>query len=162
MQIEGGRKMAALAARKRRAQVRGPDALRVGFFKTAKYQDGTLVSHVAARNEFGFGVPERPFFRIAIRKLRSDRVIERLLKDWLQPPDHEVTDQIYGLIGLQVQDRIQQSIVDLRTPPNSPATIARKLAKSRGSTEQGEPNPLIDTGKMRLSVTWARGKARRD
>ena len=47
-------------------------------------------------------------------------------------------------IGAVVAGAIQQSIRDLRDPPNAPATIERK----------GSSNPLIDTGFMRLSVSW--------
>ena len=39
---------------------------------------------------------------------------------------------------------IQQSIRQLRTPPNSPLTIAMK----------GSSNPLINTGKLRNSVDF--------
>ena len=42
------------------------------------------------------------------------------------------------------QGAIQKEITNLKEPPNSPATIAKK----------GSSNPLIDSGDMRKSVKW--------
>ena len=46
--------------------------LRVGWFDTARYQDGTPVAYVAAIQEFGHGaIPPRPFMRPTIAQQRQ-------------------------------------------------------------------------------------------
>ena len=140
----GGDRLDRLIREARRAKVPSVD---VGFFSTARYQDGTPVAAVAAANEFGVKladggaeIPERPFFRQAIARMEQDimDVIESQMDNGLLDPSAA------GRVGAWAAGQVQASIVRLRTPPNSPATIARK----------GSSNPLIDTGHMRQSVTW--------
>ena len=140
----GGDRLERLVREARRA---GVPSIDVGFFSTARYQDGTPVAAVAAAHEFGVRlreggqeIPERPFFRQAIAR------IERRLPDMLasQIVNGQVEPGVAGRIGAWAAGEVQASIVRLREPPNSPATIARK----------GSSNPLIDTGHMRQSVTW--------
>ena len=138
----GGEKLKATLAKaeqNRRKQVK------VGFFASAKYDDGTLAANVAAIQEFGapaVGIPERPFFRqsIAIMERELPGVLARIV----DPATMEVGDREGNLLGAYAADVIQQRIVDLKDPPNSPVTILLK----------GSSNPLIDTGHMRQSVTW--------
>jgi len=47
-------------------------------------------------------------------------------------------------IGGYVVTHVQAYMVDLKTPPNAPSTIARK----------GSSNPLIDTGQLKDAITW--------
>ena len=69
----GGRKIKRLFDTALKGGVREVD---VGFFSTATYPDGTPVAAVAAWNEFGTQrggrphIPERPFFRRAIKSMR--------------------------------------------------------------------------------------------
>ena len=117
----------------------------IGFFSTARYPDGTPVTNVAAWNEFGTEtIPERPFFRNAIKD--SERDIDELFKQTSAKKiesNEFAAENLLGLVGLLVTENIQKSITNLRIPPNDPATIERK----------GSENPLIDTGFMRASVT---------
>ena len=62
----------------------------------------------------------------------------------VDPQTMEVGRREGNLIGAYAADVIQQRIVDLKDPPNSPITILLK----------GSSNPLIDQGHMRQSVTW--------
>lgn len=52
-------------------------------------------------------------------------------------------DQVIEGVGILAAGATQQYITDLKTPSNAPFTIAKK----------GSDNPLIDTGRMRASVT---------
>ena len=119
----------------------------IGFFSTARYQDGTPVAAVAAANEFGVRlsdggteIPERPFFRRAIARMEEElpALLESQIENGVLDP------AAAGRTGAWIAGKVQDSIVRMRQPPNSPATIARK----------GSSNPLIDTGHMRQSVTW--------
>ena len=99
---------------------------------------------VVAWNEFGTRrTPERPFFRSAIGD--SDPAVVDALKQTIDPKTLEVTQRVAGTMGEVMKGKIQQSIVKLRKPPNSPVTIARK---------RGKTNPLINTGVMNGSVTY--------
>lgn len=120
-------------------------ALDVGFFATATYPDdeATPVAEVAATHEFGSPVeriPERPFFRQAVRKL--ERTIPAFLAQRAAQSGFNLTRRDAELVGQLAVAEVQQSIIDLRDPPNSPQTIERK----------GSSNPLIDTGVMVGSV----------
>ena len=113
--------------------------LQVGFFESAKYPNGIQVASVAFFNEFGtLKIPMRPFFRNAI----NDNT-----KKWFASLQQLIAyDNARALdrVGEIVRSDIVNSITNLRTPPNSEATIKRK----------GSSNPLIDTGLLRRSVTY--------
>jgi hypothetical protein len=121
----------------------------VGFFEGAKYDDGTPVAQVAASNEFGLNltgeqpIPSRPFFRIANKKVHK-RLTEMLAKMLDEAVGYILTKQDMNALGAVHKAAIQKEIKDLRTPPNSAETIARKHSS----------NPLIDSGFMRRSVTY--------
>ena len=68
------------------------------------------------------------------------RVAER---NW-DAVESRVTQRGWEQLGLLVQAAIQRRVVELRTPPNAPATIKAKKSS----------NPLIDTGLLLTSVTW--------
>ena len=121
--------------------------MQVGFFATAKYDDGTPVAAVAAWNEFGTKrIPERPFFRQAIQG--ADRDLVPIIKYNLDPKTLAIDRPLAGKLGTAMKGRIQKSITVLRTPANAPSTTA---PRPRG---KGSSNPLIDTGFMRKSVTY--------
>ena len=141
--IKGGKKFRRFVQRARQAKGRSVSHVDVGFFNDAKYPDGTSVSWVAATHEFGYGVPERPFFRRAIKGAK-EALLPVLIKS-INPKTMVFDEMAAGTLGAVMAGRIQVSITTLREPPNSPATI-----KAKG----GKANPLIDTGFMRQSVTW--------
>lgn len=126
-----------------RESVSGPSAVKVGF------PEGRAAGGVIERavfNEFGTsrGVPERPFFRNAMADNKTKyRAMTRAEARRILAGEATMASAL-GDLGIMAQGDIQQSIVSLRTPPNAPATIARK----------GSSNPLIDTGEMRQAVTY--------
>ena len=118
-----------------------PHGYDVGFFPGAAYDDGTPVVEVAFKNEFGQGnIPERPFFR------RANKVMERSLAGLVKKAakDGMITDGTVKKIASAHQGAVQESIIDLKDPPNSAQTIAMK----------GSSNPLVDTGLLGSSVTF--------
>lgn len=137
---------------------RGPEEVVVGFpmGKTS----GSVIER-AIFNEFGtrgsgkgfsthrgggFGgpIPERPFMRNAMRSNKSkySQAMKKSAKKILMGETSLATtlEKLGALAASDIQDEIQA----LKSPPNSPTTIAIK----------GSSNPLIDTGQMRQSVTW--------
>ena len=140
----GGRKLAEFL-RKAKAAASKSKGVDVGFFKSARYPDGTQVAAVAAFNEFGVpsqGIPERPFFRNAIAG--AEREIMPILKAGIDPKTMELDDRTAGHVGEVMKARIQASIRTLKEPPNAPSTIRTK----------GSSQPLVDTAHMKNSVTY--------
>ncbi len=138
----GGKRLSRILREAGRGGVRN---VKVGFFSTAKYQDGTPVAAVAARNEFGTkNIPERPFFRQALAKMKNGGAAN-VVKAGIDPRKMVVNKTLASRVGEYAQGQVRKLIVELKRPRNRPSTLRAKFPKT---------NPLIDTGKMRLSVTW--------
>ena len=170
-QTVGGEKLRKFLEEAKQAQATSVRRIAVGFFETAKYPDGTPVASVAAWNEFGTEhadgrtmSPERPFFRNALPEIRS--VARAIVVTKVSPKTLRITKRTANQLGAKAAAIIQQSIVELRQPPNAPLTQIAK-SKKRGHIPQSvvsaimtgdamsvDANPLIETGFMRLSVTW--------
>ena len=142
VKVTGGRNLEQFL---RTAGKGGVSGVRVGFFSTARYDDGTPVATVAAVNEFGSreaNIPERPFFRQAIAKMEDG--VPAIIRGRIDPQRMVVDERLANQVGAYAAGQVQERITDLREPPNSPHTIEAK----------GSDNPLIDTGFMRQSATW--------
>lgn len=102
---------------------------------------------VAIIHEFGAGhVPARSFIRATVDEKKTEiqalqvAVAKRVLTGEL------TRDQALGQIGAKVAAWVQQRIRDGIAPPLAASTLKRKKNKS---------TPLILTGQLRSSVTWA-------
>lgn len=117
-------------------------------------ETGESVVDVAYFNEFGTSsIPERPFMRQTYDK-NLDKLNELTKKLVGDVEDTRVTTEAaLGQLGAWYVAKIQDEIVNGNWMPNSPATIAAKERK-RQSGNNMEPRPLIDTGRMRQSVTY--------
>jgi hypothetical protein len=122
-------------------QTMGAKAVKVGVLGS----DGSDIVQVATFNEYGTqNIPERSFIRSTMTANQAKyakglkRAFEAVLDNRIGP------EQALGLVGLEVQKDIQARITELRDPPNADATVAAK----------GSSNPLIDTGRLRQSVTF--------
>lgn len=128
-----------------------PAVVKVGVLSGAgehnKGEHGQTVVEIAFWNEYGTKhIPARPFLGPTIRKNGRDykRLMRRLMKDMLKGKVKSSVAQ--GKLGLLVQRDIQAAIVALKTPPKSDATLRMN---------PGKTNPLIDTGQLRQSISWA-------
>lgn len=123
--------------------VEGPKAVKVGFPKGKA--DADVVS-IAIWNHFGTsrGIPARPFITIAMFKNR--RQIRAALRKIAEGTVQNGTPLAVQMpkLGALGTGMIQDQIAANTPPPNAPSTIRKK-----GSTKT-----LIDTGRMRQSVTW--------
>lgn len=152
--LSGGGKLDAALA-KIAAKLTSAATVDVGFQSGAKYPDGTPVAMVAAVNEFGApsrGQPPRPFFRNAIAKNSAKWAPN--IATALRANDYDATKAL-NIVGKEIQEEVQQSIIDLVSPSLAPSTIK---AKSRGRVKKiagvmGPEKPLVDTGVMLRSVT---------
>lgn len=148
----------------------------VGFFEEDREPDGTPVSAVAYKQEFGgigsgygeetkapknrpyegftvkFGViPPRPFMRPAIAKNENKwiRALKKEIKETLDNLGQSKLDIETPLerLGVIVEGDIQRGIKAVREPALAPITL--KLRRNRGNRST---KPLIDSGTMLKSV----------
>ena len=154
-------------------------SIEVGFFESARYEDGTSVPTVAAIHQFGApnrNIPARPYFTNAMEHI--EREVRRMVLGDLRQQTRalgtggavrapRIDDGLLNQIGAKAAGIIQQSIVDISRPPLSQKTIearrnrgkGKRRTKGRGrrvrvSASGLGPTPLIDTGFLRRSVTW--------
>lgn len=141
MTTTGGEKLkAAIRKGKAAASIEGVE---VGFFPADTYPgQGTPVAEIADINEFGRGVPERPFFRRAVRNSEED--VRELVRANIDGVSGKPNLALAEMVGETVKSAVQREITALQDPPNAPSTIARK----------GSSNPLIDEGHMRASPRY--------
>ena len=102
-----------------------------GFMELGKTKPGTIT------------IPARPFLDAAIAKNQKHyaKIFEELLP--LVISGGKTTEQVLDAVGLAAASHVQDYMVELKDPPNAPATVARK---------KGQNNPLIDTGNLRQSI----------
>jgi len=120
--------------------------VRVGIPDAAAEEDGTSVATIAAAHEYGSpsqGIPERPFLGMTIKNNRQRYAslcranIGKMLRG-----DKTLTDALDELGTIAAAD-VRTTIANGEFEPLKPATIKRK----------GSSRPLIDTGRMRQSIT---------
>ena len=117
----------------------------IGVYSTARYEDGTPVAAVFAWNEFGTArIPERPAFRQALHKINRDFLFKELIARSLNRDTMSVDRVRFGRAMAHAAGTVLKRIIDLKNPPNAPATIAKKRSS----------NPLVDTTKLARSITW--------
>jgi hypothetical protein len=115
----------------------------VGREGAARHADSQLtVAGVAYRNEYGVGVPERPFMRITIANSKENwfKMAAQIAKN--QYKGVERVSTALRRLGLKMVQNHKATIRKGVPPPNSPRTIARK----------GSSKTLIDTSQMINSI----------
>ncbi|MBS4773128.1 MAG: hypothetical protein KHX55_02495 [Proteobacteria bacterium] len=138
--------------------------LTAGFYKDAKYADGTPVAQVAAWNNFGTlredgseFIPPRPFFTDAINE-NKDKWAEGLGKR-LKANGMDIENAMKR-VGEEMRADIQDKIEHNNYVPNSPVTINGVYHKSKKTGKvfeikgKGVNSPLRNTRHMRDSVGY--------
>ena len=114
------------------------------YESNGKGKQGPSIVDVAIANNYGIGVPRRDFMTPSAKRWNKffkeslAKVQKELLANKINP------NKFLKAMGQKGADIISQEIISLSTPPNSPATIAKKKSS----------NPLVDTGDMARSTTW--------
>lgn len=115
--------------------------VKAGVMAGSKYPDGTSVATVAYKNEYGFeNIPSRAFIRTTIKDEKKNWGV---LARQCVKAGYSI-EKVLSLVGLQMANDIQQSIMTWTTPPNSAYTVAKK----------GFNAPLRDTMLMHDSITF--------
>jgi len=126
----------------------GPSRVNVGLPKGVA--DGEIIK-IGVWNHFGtkgggWGgpIPERPFLTNAMRNNRGNyrAAMRSAAKAVLM--GSTTMKSVVSKLGILAQGDIQMEITATYSPPNSPVTIALK----------GSDHPLIDTGRLRASITY--------
>lgn len=118
----------------------------IGLYEdSGTYEDGRTVAQVGYDNEYGVpanNVPPRPFLVPG-----GQKGFKKATEQAILAIANGYGEEIALARAAQVMKQsIQRYITELKEPPNSPYTIEKK----------GSSNPLIDTGKMRRSITFKR------
>ena len=137
----------------------------IGIFADASRDGAVPMLVIAAANEFGAKIPKRQARFEDLDDGNPEKWIiipERsYLRAWFDENVDVLQATMERLIGQVVEGKIsgraaletiggyvvthvQAYMVDLKTPPNAPSTIARK----------GSSNPLIHTGQLKDAITW--------
>ena len=158
----------------------GSKEMRVGWFDTAKYEDGTPVAYVAAIQEFGYpggSIPARPFMRPTVEEKKAEWQTtlgagsKRVLSGKM------TVEQMLGQFGMQVAGDVGVTIASINSPPLSPITLLLRQHKKGGGKVTGKTvgnaaaasgfvpkdgaakalnvsdKPLVDTGYLIQSVS---------
>lgn len=128
----------------------------VGIIDSGKHSEGSdyTVAQIGLVHEFGaivklhggkkILIPERSFMRSTLEENRSNlREKSKKAVRLIQKGQIDANTAL-ALLGEFFADEISKKIVDIRSPPNAPATIKRK----------GFDNPLIETGQLKNSITY--------
>lgn len=125
-------------------------------------KEGIPIAQIASWNEEGHVnggmfsgtiTPPRPFIRVNfINKLKKDEWYKKYYKDIHNIAIGKFTwNKLHAAMGEELQKRLQEAILEFKSPPNSPATIALK----------GFNDPLIESGKMYDTVKFRVGRRMR-
>lgn len=107
---------------------------KVGWFQSAKYEDGTPAAYVAAIQELGCeqkSIPPRPFMRpTAIEQAPSwGRTAAQGARAVVNGKADVQT--VMQAIGLQAEGDVAATIANVQSPPLSPVTIELRAMKQR-------------------------------
>lgn len=128
--------------------------VRVGWFDTSRYEDGTPVAYVATIQEFGHpagGIPARPFMRPTVQD-KTQEWRDTLSAGGRQVAQGNLTvDQMLGSFGELAAGQIAETIAGIHTPALADSTIAARQRKRKSPGVSVKP--LVDTGLMVQTVT---------
>ena len=104
---------------------------------------GAIGIHLRAETT-EINIPERSYIRSGFDEHVDEiaKTAKTLLGEVLQ--GNVTGKEMYATLGEMIVSQMQSFMVDLRNPPNHPATAERK----------GSRNPLVDTGQLQSSITW--------
>lgn len=127
-------------------RIKTPGTVDVGIIDAGKHPSGDItIAGIGFVHEFGSAtIPERSFIRSTTQGRKKDIIsLQKKLLKKISNGEMEVEKGL-GLVGEFMAAAIKEKIVAINSPPNSPATIAKK----------GSSNPLIDTGQLKNSIIY--------
>lgn len=137
-------------------------SVKIGWFESSNYPDGTPVAYVAAIQNYGSpaqNIPPRPFMENTEDAKRGEW--NELLAEAAEAIINDEVGVIEALdkIGFKAEGDIAETISQIIAPPLKSATVAARLRKRANRTHVGNlTKPLIDTGLMFATLTHVVGK----
>lgn len=128
--------------------------VRVGWFDTAKYEDGTPVAYVATVQEFGSpkqNIPARPFMRPTVAENKQGWIKQLGQGGKLVFAGKLQYSQMIGQFGMQAAGQVAETIASVTTPALGASTLRARA--SRNASGQASNKPLVDTGLLIQSVS---------
>lgn len=129
---------------------------KIGWFETAKYEDGTSVAYIASIQEFGNSrIPARLGMRKTIANKRNhwQSVLNSEFKKVIE--NKSTLDKALELIGIVASGDFRETITKVVSPPLKPSTIKARLRKrANGKTIGLLTKPLIDSKLLLNSLTY--------
>ena len=133
----------------------GRKEIKVGFFESAKYPDGTPIAYVAAIQEFGHGpIPPRPFMRPAEQQnaAKWQKGVAAGVKAAL---NGSITiEHALEQVGMVAAGDVRKAIKAVTAPPLADSTISARQRRLKGK-KAASIKPLVDSGQMIQAVTSA-------
>jgi len=118
--------------------------VRIGFQKGEADHDGVDMADIAMFNEVGtVRIPARPFLRQSVDG-NVDKVKSAMAKQAQAIAKGGNAQDALNALGVMQKGLVQGSMSRGSFAPNAPSTVRKK----------GSSKPLIDTGKMRQSVSF--------
>lgn len=122
---------------------------RVGWFESAKYEDGTSVAYVASIQEFGSGpIPPRSFMRSTQGEQSQNwmSLVQAAVRGVAE--GRRSAEQVMELLGSQVAGDIRAKIASISEPPLKESTLAARRRAGNSSAK-----PLVDERIMINTLT---------
>ena len=142
-----------------RIAIKGMDnaSVKVGWFESAKYDDGTSVAAVAAQNEYGNpvkGIPPRPFMRPTVSQQQDNWKKTAASGAKAIMLGNATSDMLMEALGGLAAGNIRETISKIDSPPLSPKTIAARLTIRADQQTVGQlDKPLVFEGIMLNTLT---------
>lgn len=123
---------------------------KVGWFESAKYEDGTPVAYVATIQEYGYAggnIPPRPYFRPTVEGKRNE---------WRQAGERASRALVRGAMSGSVMELLaskaagdaRKAISQVYSPALKPTTLYARQRRRNSSVK-----PLVDSGTMLATLT---------
>ena len=129
----------------------------IGWFESAKYDDGTPVAYIASIQEFGSAknnIPPRSFMRTTVKERSSEwagaseKVLSRVASGKASMND------LFDIVGQLASANIREKIKSIHQPALKDATVKSRLSKKKNGKVIGLlEKPLIESATLLNTLT---------
>lgn len=132
--------------------------IRVGFFPTQHYPDGTPVAYVATIQEYGYGpIPPRSFMRVTVKTKSGEWAnnVRAALLSGLKSGSMTKLTENFNQVGAVAAADISYTISQINSPMLKPSTLKARQSKQAKTAKAVSIKPLVDTGVLIQSPMFA-------
>ena len=129
---------------------------KVGWFESAKYEDGTPVAYVAAIQEFGSperSIPPRPFMRPTIQEKQNSWQSLAASGAKAIIAGTQTISSVLDALGQRAAGDIRRTISKITSPALAMSTLRARASRKKTTIGAVSRKPLVDTGTMIQSLT---------